>query len=297
MPGGQASYSAIVENYPGFPEGLSGSDLARRTVEQAGSGSALRSWSPVAPQRASGRTAATMPSRWTRVPICSRRQWWSASARTSARSMPPGVPNWSVPGIDYGAATAEASACRDQDIYILGGGNSAGQAALLLSRYARRLFIVAPERSLEETMSQYLVNRIRRLPNVVVLTCHTVVAAEGGEKFLQRLVLLEPRHRRDQAGGGGGPLRFHRRQPAHRVAGRYARSRRPGVHSHRLLFAPGRESPQADVAPRPAAVSPGDQPPWCVCRRGRALRLGQADRGGRRGGRRWPCSSCTDIAS
>ena len=187
VPGGQASYSAIVENYPGFPEGLSGSDLARRTVEQAERfgaeilvtrrATALRSdgsHHAVALDMGADLLAETVV-----VSIGVNFRWLDA----------PGCAQLVGAGIYYGAATAEASACRDQDIYILGGGNSAGQAALLLSRYARRVFIVASERSLEETMSQYLVNRIKRLPNVVVLTCHTVVAAVG-EKFLQRLTLL-----------------------------------------------------------------------------------------------------------
>jgi thioredoxin reductase (NADPH) len=84
-------------------------------------------------------------------------------------------------GIYYGAATAEASACRGQDVYILGGGNSAGQAALLLAQYARCVIILALEDSLEETMSKYLVERIRRTENITVRTNHTVVGVEGSD--------------------------------------------------------------------------------------------------------------------
>jgi thioredoxin reductase (NADPH) len=86
-------------------------------------------------------------------------------------------------GIYYGAATAEASACRGQDIYLLGGGNSAGQAALLLSQFARRVVILAVEDSIEETMSQYLVDRLRRLPNVEIRTNSTVAGAEGQNRL------------------------------------------------------------------------------------------------------------------
>jgi len=88
----------------------------------------------------------------------------------------------------YGAAVAEASDCRDQRLYVLGGGNSAGQAAVLLAEYARRVTIVAPEPSLEDTMSQYLLERIGELPNIETCPGHTVVGAEG-RKHLERLVL------------------------------------------------------------------------------------------------------------
>jgi thioredoxin reductase (NADPH) len=91
-------------------------------------------------------------------------------------------------GIYYGAATAEAAACTDQNIYVLGGGNSAGQAALLLARYARQVFILTLEDTLEETMSRYLVDRIQQTPNVVVKTNHTVTGAEG-VGHLERLTI------------------------------------------------------------------------------------------------------------
>jgi thioredoxin reductase (NADPH) len=100
----------------------------------------------------------------------------------------PGCPSLVGAGIYYGAATSEASACRDQDIYILGGGNSAGQAALLLARYARRVIIVAPDESLEESMSQYLIERIDEMKNITVRSHFTVTGAEGKE-HLERLTL------------------------------------------------------------------------------------------------------------
>jgi thioredoxin reductase (NADPH) len=91
----------------------------------------------------------------------------------------PGCPSLVGAGIYYGAATAEAASCKGDDVYILGGGNSAAQAALLLAQYARRVFILTLEDSIEETVSRYLVDRIRRTENIVVRTNHTVVAAEG----------------------------------------------------------------------------------------------------------------------
>jgi thioredoxin reductase (NADPH) len=100
----------------------------------------------------------------------------------------PGCSSLVGAGIYYGAATAEATACRGQDIYILGGGNSAGQAALLLSQYAGRVVILTVENSLDTTMSRYLVDRIGALPNVQVRTNSTVVGA-GGEGHLEWLTI------------------------------------------------------------------------------------------------------------
>jgi thioredoxin reductase (NADPH) len=91
-------------------------------------------------------------------------------------------------GIYYGAAIAEASSCAQQDIFVLGGGNSAGQAALLLAQYARRVTILTVEDSLEATMSKYLVERIRSTPNIVVRTRTTVVGAEG-RTYLERITV------------------------------------------------------------------------------------------------------------
>jgi thioredoxin reductase (NADPH) len=90
----------------------------------------------------------------------------------------------------YGAATVEASSCQDQEVYVLGGGNSAGQAALFLARFARIVHIVTLHDSLDETMSQYLVERIERTPNVVVHP-HTTVADAGGAGHLEWLLLRD----------------------------------------------------------------------------------------------------------
>jgi thioredoxin reductase (NADPH) len=86
-------------------------------------------------------------------------------------------------GVYYGAAAAEAARFRDRDVCLLGSGNSAAQAALLLARYARKLTIVTIDESLETTMSQYLVDRIRSLPNVELLTKTSVVAVNGEERL------------------------------------------------------------------------------------------------------------------
>jgi thioredoxin reductase (NADPH) len=186
VPGGQASYSAIIENYPGFPEALSGSDLARRMIDQA----ERFGVEILVTRKASGLgadgdnhlvtledgTELTSPAVLLATGVSFR--WLDA----------PGCSSLVGAGIYYGAATAEATACGGQDIYVLGGGNSAGQAALLLSQYAGRVVILTVEDSLDTTMSRYLVDRISALPNVQVRTSSTVVGA-GGEGHLEWLTI------------------------------------------------------------------------------------------------------------
>jgi thioredoxin reductase (NADPH) len=185
-PGGQASYSASIENYPGFPEGLSGSDLARRTVAQAERfGVEILVTRRATRLRADGRKhlvaiddGPELISHTVLLSMGVSFRWLEA----------PGCSSLVGAGIYYGSATAEAAACREHDVYILGGGNSAAQAALLLAQYARRVTILALEDTLEETMSKYLVDRIRRTKNIIVKTNHTVVGAEG-QPYLEWLTI------------------------------------------------------------------------------------------------------------
>jgi thioredoxin reductase (NADPH) len=186
VPGGQAGYSAKIENYPGFPEGLSGRDFAQRTVAQAERfGVEILSTRHVESLAVKGRyreicldDETTVAAHAVLLATGVAFRWLEA----------PGCPDLVGRGVYYGAATAEASDCRDQRLYVLGGGNSAGQAAVLLAEYARRVTIVAPEPSLEDTMSQYLLERIGEIPNIETCPGHTVVGAEG-RKHLERLVL------------------------------------------------------------------------------------------------------------
>lgn len=186
VPGGQAGYSAKIENYPGFPEGLSGRDFAQRTVAQAERfGVEILSTRRVESLAVKGRyreicldDETTVAAHAVLLTTGVAFRWLEA----------PGCPDLVGRGVYYGAATAEASDCRDQRLYVLGGGNSAGQAAVLLAEYARRVTIVAPEPSLEDTMSQYLLERIGEIPNIETCPGHTVVGAEG-RKHLERLVL------------------------------------------------------------------------------------------------------------
>jgi thioredoxin reductase (NADPH) len=177
VPGGQASFSASIENYPGFPKGLSGSDLAARTVQQAERfGVEILVTRRATQLRVDGEhrlvsldDGTELLSHTVLLAIGVSFRWLTA----------PGCSLLVGAGIYYGAAIAEATACRNQDIYVLGGGNSAAQAALLLARFARRVVILTLEDSLEDTMSKYLVDRIRKTRNIEVWTNHTVIGAEG----------------------------------------------------------------------------------------------------------------------
>ncbi|MEA2623606.1 MAG: thioredoxin reductase, partial [Chloroflexota bacterium] len=171
VPGGQASYSAMIENYPGFPKGMDGSDLARRAVEQA----ERFGVEIVVTRRATGLICegterrvslddgVELASHTVLIAIGQSFRWLDA----------PGCAPLVGAGVYYGAATIEASSCTDQEVYVLGGGNSAGQAALFLARFARRVHVLTLHDSLDETMSAYLVERIEAAPNIVVQPNHT----------------------------------------------------------------------------------------------------------------------------
>jgi thioredoxin reductase (NADPH) len=186
VPGGQISYSGAVENYPGFPEALSGSELARRAVQQA--------------ERFGAEVVVTR--RATRLRLEGNRVYVGLDDDTELAAYTvllalgvsfrwldaPGCGSLVGAGIYYGAAVAEATACANQEIYILGGGNSAAQSALLLAQYARHVTIILLEDSLEATMSRYLVDRIRAANNISALTGHTVVGADGKD-HLERITI------------------------------------------------------------------------------------------------------------
>jgi thioredoxin reductase (NADPH) len=186
VPGGQVTYSAAVENYPGFPGALDGSDLARRMVEQA--------------ERFGVEVIITRRATSLAIDGLERRVTLDDGSAPAARTIlisigvsfrwleSPGCAALVGAGIYYGAATVEASACAGQEVYILGGGNSAGQAALLLARFARRVHILTNKDSLNESMSRYLIDRIERTPNINVHPHSTVVDAGGGEHLEWLLV-------------------------------------------------------------------------------------------------------------
>lgn len=187
-PGGQAGLSPMIENYLGFPAGLSGADLARRAVAQA------RKFKVeiVTPQVVTGlhveeslRTVTLGDASELRchaVLLATGVQW--------RRLDVPGLDKLIGAGVYYGGTLAEAFFCRDEDIYIVGGANSAGQAAVSFSRYARKVTMLVRGDSLSESMSQYLIDQIRGTKNIEVRLRTTVVEVHGDER-LESITILD----------------------------------------------------------------------------------------------------------
>ena len=185
-PGGQAGQSAAIENYLGFPKGLSGADLAHRAIAQ------------VSRFGAEMVLAREVVGFETRGPV--RTVLFAGSGEIEARALivatgvsyrrldAAGLDELTGRGVYYGANASEASQCQGEDVYVVGAANSAGQAALYLSSFAKRVVLVVRAATLMGTMSQYLVERITSAPNVVV-RYRTAVVAGGGDGHLETLTL------------------------------------------------------------------------------------------------------------
>jgi thioredoxin reductase (NADPH) len=189
-PGGQAGQSSRIENYLGFPAGLSGSDLARRATDQARRlGAELLTVSDAVALRAEG--AGRIVELTGGVQL-SANCVLVASGVSYRKMDAPGLAELTGAGVYYGAALTEARACADQHVVVIGGANSAGQAAVYFSGYAHRVSMLVRGDSLAKSMSHYLIEQIAALPNVDVLTRTQAVAAEGDNGRLARLRLRGP---------------------------------------------------------------------------------------------------------
>jgi thioredoxin reductase (NADPH) len=182
--GGQAGQSSRIENYLGFPAGLSGSDLARRATDQA--------------RRLGAELLTVQDAVALRVEGAGRMVDLSGGGSLSANCVliasgvayrqvdAPGFAELTGAGIYYGSALTEARACGGQRVVIIGGANSAGQAAVHFSGYAAEVTMLVRGPSLERSMSMYLIEQLAALPSVTVRTGSSAVAAEG-EGHLERL--------------------------------------------------------------------------------------------------------------
>lgn len=186
-PGGQAGMSSRIENYLGFPAGLSGGDLARRAVVQA----QRFGVEILAPQEAVGvRTEASY-----RILTLADKSELSCHALMVAsgvqwrRLEAPGIDRLQGAGVYYGGGATEAISCKDETVYVVGGANSAGQAAMNFARYAKRVVILVRGESLSSTMSQYLIDQIQRTPNIE-LWAHASVAEVHGENHLEEISVM-----------------------------------------------------------------------------------------------------------
>ena len=179
-PGGQAGTSSRIENYLGFPAGVSGSELTRRALTQAQRLGAEF----LAPLEV---TAVSIEAGYKRVTIADSREIVTrtllAATGMSYREHPaPGMAERTGAGVYYGTATAEAPAFEGRRVLVIGGGNSAGQAAMHLSRYAKEVQIVVRRESLRETMSQYLIDQIGKTPNIRLRCQMEVDRVEGRDR-------------------------------------------------------------------------------------------------------------------
>ena len=180
-PGGQAGQSSRIENYLGFPVGLSGADLARRATTQARRfGTEFIAVTDVQTLEVHG------PQR--RVRLADGNEVCGAAVLiatgVSYRKLDaPGVEKFTGRGIYYGAARTEAIECQGEEVFVVGGANSAGQAAMYLSAYARQVTILYRGDSLQKSMSSYLIDQIDATDNIRVLTEASITEAHGDEKL------------------------------------------------------------------------------------------------------------------
>jgi len=178
-PGGQAGMSSRIENYLGFPSGLTGADLARRAFTQAKRFGA----EILSPQEAIG-LRVDGPYRFVKLRDgneISCHALLIASGLSWKKLDIPGVEKLQEAGVYYGASMTEAALCSGEDVFVVGGANSAGQAAVYFARFAKSVTMLVRGDSLEKGMSQYLIDQIREVPNIRVETQAEVVEVHGDD--------------------------------------------------------------------------------------------------------------------
>ncbi len=186
-PGGQAGTSSRIENYLGFPNGLSGADLSRRAATQA-TRFGVEFLLPQSVQSIGlkdGYKVLTLAN----GNIVHSKSVVITTGVSYRMLEAAGLEKYTGAGVYYGAATTEASACKDRDVYIVGGGNSAGQGAVYLSNFARHVFVLLRSDNLRDSMSSYLIDQIYGINNITVEPFREVTGASGDDK-LEALSIL-----------------------------------------------------------------------------------------------------------
>lgn len=187
-PGGQAGQSASIENYLGFPKGLSGADLTHRAVAQAARfGAEMVLARDVVAFEMRGPVRAV---RFGDSEVLEARALLVATGVSYRRLEAPGLEAFTGRGVYYGATASEAIQCQGDEVYVVGAANSAGQAALNLARYAKRVVLVVRGGALEDSMSLYLVARVRAAHNIEVRFRSEVVGARG-DGHLEAITLAD----------------------------------------------------------------------------------------------------------
>jgi thioredoxin reductase (NADPH) len=189
-PGGQAGNSARIENYLGFPTGLSGTELTQRAIAQT-----IRFGTEVlTPKEVKN---IRLQDGYKIIEMTDGSEVHSktiviATGVEYARLELPGIDNFTGAGVYYGSASLEARACREEVVYIVGGGNSACQAALHVSKFAREVNILIRQDGIKKTAANYLAENISKTPNIKVLP-NTEVIGVTGEKVLRQITLKNSR--------------------------------------------------------------------------------------------------------
>jgi thioredoxin reductase (NADPH) len=189
-PGGQAGLSSRIENYLGFPSGLTGGDLTRRAVAQA----KRFGVEILSPQEATG-IRVDGPYRYLKLSdgseischvllLAMGVQWRTLDI--------PGIDKLQGAGVYYGGGTSEAISCKGETVYVIGGANSAGQAAMHFSKFTEKVIMLIRGASLSSTMSHYLIEQIQNTPNIEVWTRTSVVAVHGESRLTGITVQCSP---------------------------------------------------------------------------------------------------------
>jgi thioredoxin reductase (NADPH) len=186
--GGQAGQSSRIENYLGFPDGVSGAQLTGRARLQATKfGAEVLTTRDVVGLDVTGSGRTVKFSDGSEI---AAHTVILATGVTYRQLAAPGIDKLTGSGVYYGSALTEASTCAGCDVYIVGGANSAGQAAVYLSKHAKSVTILVRGPSLQKSMSYYLIQQVQGIPNISVRTCTEVVGAEG-DGHLERLTLRD----------------------------------------------------------------------------------------------------------
>ena len=273
--GGQAGTTSMIENYMGFPQGINGADLAERARQQAvkfgvelvmmqeGVKSTFhddRIWTDLA-------DGGTMVAR---ANVCATGVEWRRLNLANEDKL-------LGRGLYYGAGASEAPLCGGEDVYVVGGGNSAGQAVMHLATHAKSVTMLVRDKALAASMSQYLSDRILGAANVQVRYDVEITGLDGGQA-LERVRNRLAHDKGSQLGDDTAAVRRHRRRAQHRLGRRHRhrpRSRR--LSRHRSRPPDQRQGPSL-LASGPRALLPGDLGPGLLRRRRCAPPLHQARR-------------------
>ena len=260
-PGGQAGMSSRIENYLGFPTGLSGGDLARRAVVQA----KRFGVEILSPQEAVGiRTEGSYriikladgdEISCHALMIATGVQWRRLEA--------PGVDRLQGAGIYYGGGATEALSCQGEIVYVIGGANSAGQAAMNFAKYAEKVFIVVRGGSLSSTMSQYLIDQIKEVPNIQ-LWANASVAEAHGTTHLEEISFLCSDTNKIERVPATAMFIFIGALPRTELAGGCRGARRTRLHPDGSRSDTRRPTTKR-LAARQRSLSAGDECPRIIC--------------------------------